>query len=131
MQRFMLLLLRVFGPRWGISPAVPDYLAAAQQLDAIDQIPSQLLAIGARLWARGWLNKKFFPTHRDWILPFWAVHQLEPTDPGFVARGMLPVLLNLTHRDWTAIGNPASPYEAIVDPRGLVTPQYDGWSLDT
>src|SRR5712692_6586785 len=111
MQRLLLFLLRLLGPHWGIPPAAADYLAAARRLDRSDQIPVQLVPIGARLWARGWLNKKFFHTHRDWILPYWAVHQLEPTDPAFVARGMLPVLLNLTHRDWTAIGNPASPRE--------------------
>ncbi len=28
------------------------------------------------------------------------------------------------------IGNPAREREALVDPRGLVTPWFDGWSLD-
>jgi hypothetical protein len=130
MQQFILFFLRLFGPRWGISPAVADYLEAAARLDRENQIPRQLVPIGARLWARGWLNKKFFDSHRDWVLPYWAVHQLDPADRSFVARGLQPILLNSTHRDWTAIGNPASPREAIVDPRGLVTPQYDGWSLD-
>jgi hypothetical protein len=131
MQRLIFFLLRLFGPHWGISSAVADYLAAAGQLERSQQIPIQLVSIGTRLWARGWLNKKFLDSHRDWFLPYWAVHQLEPKDPAFVARGLQPVLLNSTHRDWTAIGNLSSPREGIVDPRGLVTAQYDGWSLDT
>ena len=130
MQRLLLFILRLFGPHWGLSSGVADYLAAAGQLDRSHQFPTHLLPIGARLWARGWLNKKFLDSHRDWILPYWAVHQLQPSDPGFVARGLQPVLLNSTYRDWTSIGNLASSREAIVDPRGLVTPQYDGWSLD-
>jgi hypothetical protein len=39
-------------------------------------------------------------------------------------------LTNVTARNWTAIGNIGSSWEAIVDPRGLVTPWFDGWSLD-
>ena len=53
-----------------------------------------------------------------------------PRSPGFVPRGHLPFLTNVTHRNWTAVGNLDSPWEAIVDPRGLVTPWFDGWSLD-
>lgn len=131
MQRLFYFLLRLFGPRWGIGPEVADYLATARQLETSHILPTHLLPIGFRLWSRGWLNKKFLDIHRDWVLPYWAVHQLEPTDQAFIARGLQPVLLNSTHRDWTTIGNLASPREAIVDPRGLVTPQFDGWSLDT
>ena len=53
-----------------------------------------------------------------------------PESPSFVPRGHLPFLTNLTHRNWTMVGNLTSPWEAIVDPRGLVTPWNDGWSLD-
>jgi len=38
--------------------------------------------------------------------------------------------VNLTHRNWTAVGQPELPVYPIVDPRGLVTPLYDGWSVD-
>ncbi|HEX2860435.1 MAG TPA: hypothetical protein VHN79_02300, partial [Lacunisphaera sp.] len=37
---------------------------------------------------------------------------------------------NLTHRNWTAVGLPGVAWYPIVDPRGLVTPLFDGWSLD-
>src|SRR3954469_5241232 len=66
----------------------------------------------------------------DWIRPYWLERQLEPTSPSFVPSGHLPVLPNVTHRNWTAVGNVASPCKAIVDERGLVTPWFDGWSLD-
>ncbi|MEX0743998.1 MAG: hypothetical protein WD118_00235, partial [Phycisphaeraceae bacterium] len=38
--------------------------------------------------------------------------------------------VNLTHRNWTAVGLPDWDWLPIVDPRGLVTPLLDGWSLD-
>ena len=38
--------------------------------------------------------------------------------------------VNLTHRNWTAIGHPDLDGLPIVDPRGLLTPILDGWSLD-
>jgi hypothetical protein len=38
--------------------------------------------------------------------------------------------VNLTHRNWTAVGIPGCDVYPLVDPRGLVTPFWDGWSLD-
>ena len=65
----------------------------------------------------------------NWVWPYWLERQLDPRSPAFVPRGHLPVT-NLTNRNWTSIGTVGSPSKAIVDPRGLVTPRYDGWSLD-
>jgi hypothetical protein len=65
-----------------------------------------------------------------WLWPFWAERQLDPESPAFVPRGPLPFLANVTARNWTTVGNLASPWSAIVDPRGLVTPFAGGWSLD-
>ena len=48
----------------------------------------------------------------------------------FVPRAFSFSHINLTHRNWTAVGLPDLPVYPIVDPRGLVTPLYDGWSLD-
>ncbi len=94
--------------------------------------PAELVSIGARLVLRGWLNGRFFPANRDWILPYWAERQFDPNDPAFIPpSGFNLYTFNQTHRDWTMIGNLDSAREAIVDPRGLVTPWFDGWSLDT
>src|SRR5207237_7872723 len=60
----------------------------------------------------------------------WAERQLDPESPAFVPGGELPFLANVTHRNWTTVGNLFSPCAAIVDPRGLVTPGVGGWSLD-
>jgi hypothetical protein len=66
----------------------------------------------------------------DWLWPFWAERQLDPESPAFVPRGDAPLVTNVTQRNWTTVGNLASPFSATVDPRGLVTPWAGGWSLD-
>lgn len=66
----------------------------------------------------------------EWIWPHWLERQLDPTSPSFVSPGPLPLLTNVTARNWTMVGNVGSSHRAIVDPRGLVTPWVDGWSLD-
>ena len=63
-----------------------------------------------------------------------AVLARAPARPGRRPRSCraatCPFLTNVTPRNWTMVGNVGSPWEAIVDPRGLVTPWFDGWSLD-
>lgn len=133
MYRLLLILIRFLGPRWELHPIVAEYLSRSQNIGKSEHLPTNLIPLAARLWSRGWFNHQFLDTHRDWILPYWATHQLEPTDRGFVSRALQPVLLNQSYRDWTMIGSPGSSLEAIVDPRGLITPQPNesGWSLDT
>lgn len=132
MSRLFIRLLELFGPRFRLSPIVAGYLKRAGHIGKSSQIPIELIPLAARLWTRGWLNHKILDTHRDWILPFWATRQLDPQDRGFVGRALQPVLINSTYRNWTSVGNPESKLEAVVDPRGLVTPQPNewGWSLD-
>lgn len=66
----------------------------------------------------------------DWLWPYWLERQLDPASPAFIPHGHLPVVANLTARNWTMVGSLGSAGKAIVDPRGLVTPRLDGWSLD-
>lgn len=126
-------LVRLGGRFLGIRPQTLAYLRAAAKLGrpASPEYPSELLPNAAHMFARGWMNRPFFETSRDWVWPYWAVRQHNPADPGFVPWGFQPYHLNLAYRDWTAIGVPGQRDEAIVDPRGLVTPWPDGWSLDT
>jgi len=65
-----------------------------------------------------------------WVWPYWLERQADPASPAFVPAGPLPFLVNVTHRDWTVVGNLDSDRAARVDPRGLVTPPGGGWSLD-
>lgn len=66
----------------------------------------------------------------DWVWPFWLERQRDPGLPDFVPQGDLPFVANVTHRNWTVVGNLDSDRLALVDPRGLVTLGADGWSLD-
>lgn len=92
--------------------------------------PIELLRAGVVFHARGLLNSRAIQHNLDWIWPYWVQRQFDPRDDAFVPRAFSITHINLTHRNWTAVGLPDCPALPIVDPRGLVTPFYDGWSLD-
>jgi hypothetical protein len=92
--------------------------------------PIELLRAGVIFHARGLINTRVIQYNLDWIWPFWIVKQFRPIDRSFIPRGFAFSHINLTHRNWTAVGHPEMPYYPIVDPKGLVTPYLDGWSVD-
>jgi hypothetical protein len=92
--------------------------------------PIELLRAGMLFHARGLVNTKAIQNNLDWIWPYWVERQFNPDDVSFIPRAFSFSHINLTHRNWTAVGRPDVPYYPIVDPRGLVTPLFDGWSLD-
>lgn len=94
------------------------------------QEPIELLRAGVVFHARGLLNSRAIQHNLDWCWPYWAERQFDPTDDAFLPRGFAISHVNLTHRNWTAVGLPDLATYPLVDPRGLVTPSYDGWSLD-
>jgi hypothetical protein len=92
--------------------------------------PKELFQLSAPLVVRGLLNFAILQMKRDWIYPFWVHRQLDPSGDSYIPRSQNPLLLNVTHRNWTAIGSLNGLHEAIVDPRGLVTPLPREWSVD-
>lgn len=94
------------------------------------QEPIELLRAGIVFHARGLLNTKAIQHNLDWVWPFWVERQFNPRDRSFIPRAFSFSHINLTHRNWTAIGLPDIPVYPLVDPRGLVTPFLDGWSID-
>ncbi|MDZ7748583.1 MAG: hypothetical protein U5K43_06885 [Halofilum sp. (in: g-proteobacteria)] len=92
--------------------------------------PLELLRAGIVFHARGLVNTKAIQHNLDWVWPYWVVRQFDPADPSFIPRAFSFSHVNLTHRNWTAVGLPDCPHYPIVDPRGLLTPLYDGWSID-
>ncbi|MFO0929734.1 MAG: hypothetical protein U0736_22380 [Gemmataceae bacterium] len=92
--------------------------------------PIELLRAGVVFHARGLLNARVIQHNLDWVWPFWVERQFSPLDPAFVPRAFSITHVNLTHRNWTAVGVPDVDALPIVDPRGLTTPHLDGWSLD-
>ncbi len=92
--------------------------------------PIELLRAGVVFHARGLINSRVIQHNLDWVWPYWIERQFDPKDDAFVPQAFSITHVNLTHRNWTAIGCPDCPELPIVDPRGLLTPLFDGWSLD-
>jgi len=92
--------------------------------------PVELLRAGIVFHARGLINSKVIQNNLDWVWPYWVERQFDPRDDAFIPRSFSISHINLTHRNWTAIGHPECNELPIVDPRGLLTPFHDGWSLD-
>ncbi len=93
-------------------------------------VPTELLRSAVILYARGLMNSQAIQHNLDWVWPYWVVRQFNPTDEAFVPRAFSVTQINVTNRNWTAIGLPDCDAFPIVDPRGLLTPFLDGWSLD-
>src|SRR5205814_345316 len=93
-------------------------------------VPTELLRSGAVMQARGLMNSQAIQHNLDWIWPYWVRRQFDPRDEAFIPRAFNVSHINLTHRNWTAVGLPGFSEFPLVDPRGLVTPHFDGWSVD-
>jgi hypothetical protein len=125
-------VLRRFLGRLRIGDDIVNHLTTFQRLGETLEVepPGEMLPTGARTLFRAIRSRAAAQIKPDWLWPYWVERQLDPRSPDFIPRGHLPFLTNVTHRNWTMVGNLGSAWEAIVDPRGLVTPWYDGWSLD-
>ncbi len=92
--------------------------------------PIELLRAGVVFHARGLINSRVVQHNLDWVWPYWIERQFDPQDVSFVPRAFSITHINLSHRNWTALGHPDCDELPIVDPRGMLTPFFDGWSLD-
>lgn len=92
--------------------------------------PVELLRAGVVFHARGLINSRVIQYNMDWVWPYWVERQFNPNDESFIPRAFSVSHINLTHRNWTALGYPDCEEFPLVDPRGLLTPCLDGWSLD-
>ncbi|MFH1856920.1 MAG: hypothetical protein ABH836_06860 [Candidatus Omnitrophota bacterium] len=95
------------------------------------KIPLELLRLGAALHARGLINNHVIQHNLDWIWPLWVEEQFNPRKASFIPRAFSLTHVNLTHRNWTALGIPGLDKFPLVDSCGLVTPFLDGWSIDS
>ena len=92
--------------------------------------PIELLRAGVVFHARGLINSKVIQQNLDWVWPHWIERQYDPRDDAFMPRAFSVTHVNLTNRNWTGIGWPDLDEIPIVDPRGLLTPFLDSWSID-
>jgi hypothetical protein len=125
------VLRRLLG-RLHIGHDILRHLSTFQRLGATLELapPREMLPVGARTVLRAVRTRSAADIRPDWLWPHWLELQLDPSGPAFTPRGHLPVMQNVTCRNWTMVGNPGSPWEGIVDPKGLVTAAFDAWSLD-
>ncbi|MDW7773871.1 MAG: hypothetical protein SCH71_13370 [Desulfobulbaceae bacterium] len=134
------MLLRIFPWKYFLKLAARrydfvdpiSYLARLRSFAQPSEVqePIELLRAGMVFHARGLLNTKAIQHNLDWVWPYWIVRQFNPSDPSFIPRAFSFSHVNLTHRNWTAVGLPDLALYPIVDPHGLVTPLHDGWSVD-
>ena len=84
------------------------HLQIAGQLSDVDGsgFPAELFQLSAPMITRGLLNFALLQMRKDWLYPFWVHQQLDPNSKSFVARSQNPLLLNITHRNWTMLGSP-------------------------
>ncbi|MDR0306590.1 MAG: hypothetical protein LBI42_07110 [Chitinispirillales bacterium] len=92
--------------------------------------PTELLRAGAVMHARGLINSQVIQHNLDWVWPYWAERQFEPIDRSFIPRAFSLTHINLTHRNWTAVGLPGFETMPVIDARGLLMPFFDSWSVD-
>ncbi len=92
--------------------------------------PVELLRAGLIFHARGLINARTIQNNLDWIWPNWVQRQFNPLDKAFIPRSFSLTHVNITSRNWTAVGLPDCAAFPIVDSHGLITPFYDGWSID-
>ena len=92
--------------------------------------PIELLRAGMVFHARGLINTRVIQHNLDWVWPYWIEQQFNPHSAAFLPRAFSLTHINLTHRNWTAVGQPDCAALPLVDPRGLLTGVEDGWSLD-
>lgn len=92
--------------------------------------PVELMRAGALFHARGFMNSRIIQHNLDWVWPSWVVRQFSPSRDTFIPRAFSLTHVNLSGRNWTAVGVPGDSHLPIVDPCGLLTPLWDGWSID-
>lgn len=122
-------LVELIGSRYRVR-ALRDRWEAVRHLGKGGELalPDELVSLNVDILSRSFYNMSAIQPHMDWVWPYWAVRQYDPEDISFLPASYISI--NLTHRNWTAVASPDSDHEAIVDVRGLVTPLFDGWSLD-
>lgn len=126
---------RFFIRRLARSHGFVDPLALLVQFNRFSQpaevlAPTELLRAGIVLQARGLINSQAIQHNLDWVWPYWVVRQFDPKDESFIPRAFSISHINLTHRNWTAVGVPGCAEMPVIDPRGLIMPFFDSWSLD-
>ena len=93
-------------------------------------LPKDLVSLNVLNLMRGIYNRIVFDSHSKWVWPYWVEKQYDSKSLSFIPRGFQVPSINVSHRNWTALGNLYNEKEAIIDTRGLLTPRINSWSVD-
>ncbi|MFC1517940.1 hypothetical protein ACFL5G_05255 [Candidatus Margulisiibacteriota bacterium] len=125
---FLKRLFRIFGLPGDIFYFIRAFISIGYP--SHEPTPKVLVVFNMRNIVRGLFTRFIVSSNLDWVWPYWIKRQFYPQNKEFVARGFQPVSVNISHRNWTGVGTLNGVREATIDPRGLVTPFTNGWSLD-
>jgi len=109
--------------------AILSHIRRFSQPSEINE-PIELLRAGVVFHARGLINSRVIQHNLDWVWPYWVNEQFDPHRETFVPRAISLTHINLSGRNWTAIGLPNFSVFPVIDPRGAVMPFWDSWSVD-
>lgn len=90
--------------------------------NAASGFPTEMLGLGMEMWSGFILTPFAEQQMAGWVFPYWLDRQRTPSSASFIPHGHFWLECNMTHRNWTGIGLCGHPDEALVDPRGLITP---------
>lgn len=126
------LAIRRIARAIGVPDSALEMFRAANELSGLDRktLPTELIPLNTLQLARGLLNFTLLQSLDGWVLPYWAERQYDPADPAFVPRSHLGLSINVTSRNWSAVGSPECRTEPVVDPRGSVMVLRDQWTID-
>lgn len=93
------------------------------------KFPPELIEQGFELFLSGINNTLTIQSNLQWVWPYWVEQQIDPNSKGFIPTGVNVLTTNLSHRNWTSLGNPNSKKEVMIDPVGMLTLNPFGWSV--
>ncbi|HTY59453.1 MAG TPA: hypothetical protein VMF59_11585 [Bacteroidota bacterium] len=131
-SRFLDLLVRRIASGFKIPEPALRMFRTANELSGLDRktLPTELIPLNTIQISRGLLNFTLLQSLAGWVLPYWADRQYDPEDRGFIPRSHLGLSMNVTRRNWTAVGSHGCTTEPVVDPRGAVMPWRNRWTTE-
>lgn len=105
-------------------------LAAKYGQPAESAMPTELLSLGLKMFARGLYTSLIYQTRTNWKWPYWLERQSNPNDPAFQSIAHLVINQNRVFRNWTLLGLPDHESRLVVDPAMMLTPLKDGYSIE-
>jgi len=132
LSRILDLLVRRIAAGLKIPEPAIRMFQAANELSGLDRktLPTELIPLNTIQISRGLLNFTLLQSLDGWVFPYWAARQFDPADAGFIPRSHLGLSINVTRRNWTAVGSPSCPDEPVVDPRGALMPYRNRWTSE-